>query len=74
VEGWHPVEDVVRWGFGQAQVVMANEAHSGLARSVRTRVIGARMIRAAHEAGGSLADTLAGLGGTAGALLTEDGA
>jgi hypothetical protein len=52
VEGWHPVEDIVRWGFGQAQVVMANEAHSGLARSVRTRVIGARMIRAAHEAGG----------------------
>jgi hypothetical protein len=50
VEGWHPVEDVVRRGFGQAQVVMA------------------------HEAGGSLADTLAGLGGTAGALLTEDGA
>jgi hypothetical protein len=30
---------------------MANEAHNGLARSVRTRVIGARMIRAAHEAG-----------------------
>ena len=51
MEGWHPVEDIVRWGFGRAPVVMANEAHSGLARSVRTRVIGARMIRAAHEAG-----------------------
>jgi hypothetical protein len=51
VEGWHPVEDVVRWGFGQRPVVMANEAHNGLARSVRTRLIGARMIRAAHEAG-----------------------
>jgi hypothetical protein len=51
VEGWQPVEDIVRWGFGQAPVVMANEAHNGLARSVRTRVIGARMIRAAHEAG-----------------------
>jgi hypothetical protein len=51
VEGWRPVEDVVRWGFAQAPVVMANEAHNGLARSVRTRVIGARMIRAAHEAG-----------------------
>jgi hypothetical protein len=24
VEGWHPVEDVVRWGFGQAPAVMAN--------------------------------------------------
>ena len=51
MEGWRPVEDIVRWGFGHAQVVMANEAHNGLARSVRTRVIGARMIRAAHEAG-----------------------
>jgi hypothetical protein len=51
VEGWRPVEDIVRWGFGQAPVVMANEFHSGLARCVRTRVIGARMIRAAHEAG-----------------------
>jgi hypothetical protein len=51
VEGWRPVEDIVRWGFAQAPVVMANEFHSGLARSVRTRVIGARMIRAAHEVG-----------------------
>ena len=51
MEGWQPVEEVVRWGFGQRPVVMANEAHDGLARSVRTRVIGARMIRAAHEAG-----------------------
>ena len=51
MEGWHPVEDVVRWGFEHRPVVMANEAHNGLARSVRTRVIGARMIRAAHEAG-----------------------
>jgi hypothetical protein len=51
VEGWRPVEDVVRWGFAQAPVVMANEAHDGLARSVRTRVVGARMIRAAHEVG-----------------------
>jgi len=51
VEGWRPVEDVIQWGFGQRPVVMANEAHDGLARSVRTRVIGARMIRAAHQAG-----------------------
>jgi hypothetical protein len=51
VEGWRPVEDIVRWGFRQVPVVMANEFHSGLARCVRTRVIGARMIRAAHEAG-----------------------
>jgi hypothetical protein len=51
VEGWHPVEDVIQWGFTQAPVVMANEAHDGWARCVRTREVGVRMIRAAHEAG-----------------------
>jgi hypothetical protein len=51
VEGWRPVEDLVRWGFGHAPVVMANEAHNRLARSVRTREVGVRMVRAAHEAG-----------------------
>jgi len=51
VEGWRPVEDIVRWGFAHAPVVTANEAHSGLARSVRTREMGVRMVRAAHQAG-----------------------
>jgi hypothetical protein len=51
VEGWCSVEELVRWGFRQVPVVMANEAHSGLGRCVRTREIGVRMIRAAHEAG-----------------------
>jgi len=51
VEGWRPVEELVQWGFGHAPVVMANEAHNGLARSIRTREVGIRMIRAAHEAG-----------------------
>jgi hypothetical protein len=51
VEGWRPVEDLVRWGFGHAPVVMANEAHNGLARCVRTREVGVRMVQAAHEAG-----------------------
>jgi hypothetical protein len=51
MQGWRPVEDLVRWGFAHAPVVMANEAHNGLARCVRTREVGARMIRAAHEAG-----------------------
>jgi hypothetical protein len=51
VEGWRPVEDLVRWGFAHAPVVMANEAHNGMARCVRTREVGTRMIRAAHEAG-----------------------
>jgi hypothetical protein len=47
VQGWRPVEDLIRWGFGQSPVVMANEAHSGLTRCVRTREMGVRMIRAA---------------------------
>jgi hypothetical protein len=51
VDGWHPVEDVIRWGFAQSPVVMANEAHSGLARCIRTREVGLRMVRAAHECG-----------------------
>jgi hypothetical protein len=51
VEGWRPVEDLVRWGFAHAPVVMANEAHSRRARCIRTRELGAQMIRAAHEAG-----------------------
>jgi hypothetical protein len=51
VEGWRPVEDVIRWGFTQAPVVMANEAHDGLTRCVRTREAGVRMIQAAHETG-----------------------
>jgi len=49
--GWLSVEDLTRWGFARAQVVMANEAHDGLARCVRTREVGIRMIQAAHQAG-----------------------
>jgi hypothetical protein len=51
VGGWRSVEELTRLAFARAQVVMANEAHSGLARCVRTREVGARMVRAAHEAG-----------------------
>ena len=51
MEGWCSVEDLVRWAFAHAPVVMANEAHSGLARCVRTREVGMRMIQGAHEAG-----------------------
>jgi hypothetical protein len=51
MEGWCSVEDLTRWGFGHSPVVMANEAHNGLARCVRTREVGARIIRAAHDAG-----------------------
>ena len=51
MEGWCSVEELVQWGFAHAPVVMANEAHDGMTRCVRTREAGARMIRAAHEAG-----------------------
>ena len=51
VEGWCSVEELIGWGFAHAPVVMANEAHSGLTRCIRTREMGIRMIRAAHEAG-----------------------
>src|SRR6516162_11460864 len=51
VDGWQPVEELTRWGFARAPVVMANEAHSALRRCVRTRQVGVRMVRAAHEAG-----------------------
>jgi hypothetical protein len=30
VKGWRPVEDVIRWGFARAPVVMANGAHDGM--------------------------------------------
>lgn len=51
MDGWYSVEELTRLAFFRAQVVMANEAHSGLRRCVRTREVGVRMIRAAHEAG-----------------------
>jgi hypothetical protein len=51
VDGWCSVEELTQWGFANVPVVMANEAHSGLRRCVRTREIGIRIIRAAHEAG-----------------------
>ncbi len=51
VEGWRSVEELIGWGFAHAPVVMANEAHNGLARCIRTREVGVQMIRAAHEAG-----------------------
>jgi hypothetical protein len=51
VDGWCSVEELTRWGFAHAPVVMANEAHSGLARCIRTRDIGVRMIGAADQAG-----------------------
>ena len=49
VEGWCSAEELVGWGFAHAPVVMANEAHNGLARRIRTREMGVRMIRAARR-------------------------
>ena len=51
VDGWWSVEELTRRGFAQSPVVMANEAHNGLARCIRTRAVGVRMIEAAHQAG-----------------------
>jgi hypothetical protein len=51
MDGWCSVEDLTRWGFGHSPVVMVNEAHNGLARCVRTREVGVRVIRAAHDTG-----------------------
>jgi hypothetical protein len=42
MDGWCSVEELTQWGFARAPVLMANEAHSGLRRCARTRVVGAR--------------------------------
>ncbi|HTX28221.1 MAG TPA: hypothetical protein VME19_14515 [Streptosporangiaceae bacterium] len=51
MEGWCSIEDLTQWAFGHAPVVMANEAHSGLTRCIRTREVGVRIIQEAHQAG-----------------------
>jgi hypothetical protein len=51
VDGWRSVGELTQWGFAHAPVVMANEAHDGLARSIRTRESGIRIIEAAHATG-----------------------
>ena len=51
VRGWGSVAELTAWGFAQAPVVMANEAHNRLTRCVRTRETGIRMVHAAHQAG-----------------------
>jgi hypothetical protein len=51
MDGWCSVEELTQWGFAHAPVLMANEAHSGLQRCVRTRQVGARVVQAAHPVG-----------------------
>jgi len=51
MDRWMSVEDLVEHGFGRSMVVMANEAHDGMRRCVRTREVGVRIVHAAHEVG-----------------------
>jgi len=51
VDDWCSVEELTRRGFERARVVMANEAHNGMKRCTRTRDVGVRIVRAAHQAG-----------------------
>jgi hypothetical protein len=48
---WWSPEELVEIGFARSLVVMMNELHNGLQRSVRTRVLGKRVLPAAHAAG-----------------------
>jgi hypothetical protein len=48
---WRTPEELVEIGFARSRVVMVNEAHNGLLRSVSCRRIGARLLPAAHAAG-----------------------
>jgi hypothetical protein len=48
---WRSPSELIEIGFTRSRVVMMNEAHSGLRRSVRTRIVGKSVLQAAHEAG-----------------------
>lgn len=48
---WHTPEALVLYGFKQSRVVMINEAHAYPRRCVRTRKVGIRAVRAAHDRG-----------------------
>lgn len=48
---WYSLEELVAVGLGVSPIVMANEGHNGLSRCARTRLIGLRMVRAAHDVG-----------------------
>ena len=48
---WRSPEELVELGFARARVVMMNELDNGLKRSVRTRVVGKRVLPTAHAAG-----------------------
>jgi hypothetical protein len=48
---WLAAQELVEIGFERARVVMMNEAHNGLRRSVRTREVGREILPTAHAAG-----------------------
>lgn len=48
---WRSPEELVDIGYARSRVVMMNEFHDGLRRSVRTRRIGKRILPTAHAAG-----------------------
>jgi len=48
---WLTIEDLAGVAFEGSRVVMANEAHAGMRRCVRTRRVGVRLVRAAHALG-----------------------
>jgi hypothetical protein len=51
VAGLRPPEELLEIGFERSNVVMMNEAHDGLRRCVRTRVIGRRLLPVADRLG-----------------------
>jgi hypothetical protein len=44
-------EELLEVGLGRSRVVMANEAHNGMLRCVRTREVGRRLLPVAHRLG-----------------------
>lgn len=48
---WRTPQELVSIGFDRSVAVMMNEGHNGLARCVRTRRVGWKVLSAAHEAG-----------------------
>jgi hypothetical protein len=48
---WRSPEELLGIGLTRSRVAMINEAHNGLARSVRTRRVGIRLLPVAHQAG-----------------------
>lgn len=48
---WRSPEELVALGFTRAPVVLMNEAHNGLARCIRTREVGRRILPVAHALG-----------------------